>query len=321
MTPVSTRLVRLLNMVPYFKANPRVSFKDAAGDLGVTVKQLKLDIDQLWICGLPGYGPGDLIDFELSGDTITVTFSAGMDQPLRLTSTEATGLLIALRALSEIPGVVDPAAARSAIAKIEAAAGTVLDDDDVAAEDEQAPIEAEAAAAVRAAVREARAVRIEYYSASRDTLSDRIVDPIRVVLIADHSYLEAWCREAEAVRLFRFDRIVEAHVLDEPAAAPRPAVTAPPSTALFEADPSLPSATLKIAPGAAWMFEYFPMRLLKELPDGYCEAAMTYAADEWMTRLILGFGADVQVLAPASLAESVRKAATGALTAYAELAG
>lgn len=321
MTPVSTRLVRLLNMVPYFKANPRVTYAKAAADLGVNVKQLKLDINQLWICGLPGYSPGDLIDFELSGDTVTVTFSAGMDRPLRLTSTEATCLLVALRALSDIPGVVDPAAARSAIAKIEAAAGTVLDDDDVAAEDEPAPIEAEAATAVREAVRDSRAVRIEYYSASRDTLSERVVDPIRVVLVGDHSYLEAWCREAEAVRLFRFDRIVEARELDEQSAPPRPVASAPPSTALFEADPSLPSATLRIAPQAAWMLEYFPVRVLRELPDGYCEAAMTYAADEWMTRLILGFGADVQVLAPASLAEAVRRSATGALAAYAELAG
>lgn len=316
MTPVSARLVRLLNMVPYFKANPRVGYAKAAADLGVTVKQLKADIDQLYVCGLPGGFGGDLIDFELSGDTVTVTFSAGMDEPLRLTSPEATGLLVALRALSEIPGVMDPAAARSAIAKIEVAAGAVVGDDDVAAEDEPAPIEAAAATAVRKAVGDSRAVRIEYYSASRDALSERIVDPIRVVLIGDHSYLEAWCRETESVRLFRFDRIVEAHELDEPAAPPPPAVKAPPSTGLFEADPSLPSATLRIAPGAAWMFEYFPMRLITELPDGYCEAAMTYAADEWMTRQILGFGADVQVLAPASLAESVRRAAGSALEAY-----
>ena len=40
-----------------------------------------------------------------------------------------------------------------------------------------------------------------------------------------------------------------------------------------------------------------------------------------MPWLILGFGADVQVLAPASLAEGVRRSATGALAAYAELAG
>ncbi|MFN8072674.1 MAG: YafY family protein [Mycobacterium sp.] len=319
MTPVSSRLIRLLNMVPYFQANPRVSYAKAAADLGVTRKQLQADINQLWMCGLPGYGPGDLIDFEFDNDTVKVTFSAGMDKPLRLNSSEASGLLVALRALADIPGVVDPAAALSAIAKIEAAAGTVHDDDDVVAEDEPAPIEAEAAAAIREALRAARAVSIEYYSASRDTLTARVVDPIRVVLVGDHSYLEAWCREAEGVRLFRFDRIVDAHVLDEPAVPPQPAAAAPPPTALFDADPSLPSAILRIAPQAAWMLEYFPMRLLKELPDGYCEAAITYAAEDWLARQILGFGADVQVLAPQSLADRVRASAAQALVAYGEL--
>ena len=317
MIPVANRLVRLLNMVPYFQANPRVTFEKAAADLGLTIKQLKAELDQLWMCGLPGYGPGDLIDFEFSGGTIKVTFSAGMDRPLRLTSPEATALLVALRALTDIPGVVDPAAARSAIAKIEAATGALLEDDAVAAKDEPAPIEAEAATAVREAVRDSRAVFIEYYSASRDTLSARVVDPIRVVLVGDHSYLEAWCREAEGVRLFRFDRIVEARVLDEPAAPPPPAPT---DTALFDADPSLPFATLRIAPRAAWMLEYFPMRVLAESPDGYCEAAMTYAAEEWMARLILGFGADVTVLAPESLAQRVRTTAAAALAEYRTLA-
>ena len=180
MTPVSNRLVRLLNMVPYFQVNPRVTYDKAAADLGVSVKELERDLDQLWMCGLPGYGPGDLIDFEFSGGTIKVTFSAGMDQPLRLTSQEATALLVALRALSDIPGVVNPTAARSAIAKIEAAAGTVADDDAVAAEDEPAPAEAEAAAAVREAVRDGRAVSIEYYSASRDALSARVLSLIHI---------------------------------------------------------------------------------------------------------------------------------------------
>jgi proteasome accessory factor C len=321
MTPVSTRLVRLLNMVPYFQANPRVTYAKAAGDLGVSVKQLRQDLDQLWICGLPGYLPGDLIDFEFSGDTIAVTFSAGMDRPLRLTSTEASGLLVALRTLADIPGVVDPAAALSAIAKIEAAAGTPATDSTPSAVEEPAPIEQEAAATVRAALRDSRALRIEYHSASRDTLSARVVDPIRIVLVDDHSYLEAWCREAEGVRLFRFDRIVAASVLDEAAAPPRPAVDAPPPTALFQADPSLPAATLRVAPQAAWMLEYFPMRIVRELPGGYCEAAMTYASEEWMSRLVLGFGADVEVLAPESLAGLVRRSAAEALAAYATLDG
>ena len=316
MTPVSTRLVRLLNMVPYFQANPRITRAEAAAELGVSAKQLEEDLNQLWMCGLPGYYPGDLIDFEFSGDTIEVTFSAGIDRPLKLTSPEATGLLVALRALADIPGVVDPQAARSAIAKIEAAAGAAGHGPDIAAIDEPAPVESQAAAAVRAAVRDNRALSIDYYAASHDTLSTRIVDPIRIVLVGDHSYLEAWSRDADGVRLFRFDRVVDAIVLDEPSAPPEPALAAPPDTSLFDGDPSLPSATLRIAPSASWMFEYYPLREVRELPDGSCEAVMTYASDDWMTRLVLGFGAAVRVLEPESLAQRVRDAAAAALECY-----
>src|SRR5438270_50930 len=224
MTPVSTRLVRLLNMVPYFQANPRVTRAQAASELGVSVKQLDEDLDQLWLCGLPGYGPGDLIDFEFTGDTIEVTFSAGMDTPLKLTSPEATGLLVALRALADIPGVVDPAAARSAIAKIEAAAGAVgrKATASVAAVDEPAPVEDRVAGTVRAAVQSGHALSIDYY----------------------------------------------------------------------------------------------PRRDVRELPDGSCEAVMTYASDDWMTRLVLGFGPAVQVVEPESLAHRVRDAAQAALAGY-----
>jgi len=322
MTPVSTRLVRLLNMVPYFQANPRITRAKAAADLGVSAKQLEEDLNQLWMCGLPGYYPGDLIDFQFSGDTIEVTFSAGIDRPLRLSSPEATGLLVALRALADIPGVVDPEAARSAIAKIEAAAGAVGQDTtaSVSASDkpaaEPAPVESRAAAAVRAAVQHQHALAIDYYSASRDTLTSRIVDPIRVLLVGGHSYLEAWSRDAEGVRLFRFDRIVDATELAEPAAAPELAVQAPPDTSLFDGDPALPSAKLRVAPSASWMFEYYPMREVRELPDGSCEAVMTYASDDWMTRLVLGFGPEVQVLEPVSLAQRVRDAAAAALQSY-----
>jgi proteasome accessory factor C len=315
MTPSSTRLVRLLNMVPYFLVNPQVSYAKAANDLGVNRKQLEADIKQLWICGMPGYTPGDLIDFELSDDTINVTFSAGIDRPLQLTSTEATGILMALRALAEIPGVVDPAAARSAIAKIDSAAGTA----EAGSAETAGASESAAAAAVRQAVHDQQALRIEYFSVSRDAQSTRVVDPIRVVLVGDQSYLEAWSREAEGVRLFRFDRILDATMLDEPAAPPETAVGGPVNTALFDADPSLPAASLRIAPGAAWMLEYFPMRVVAELPDGHREVAMTYAAEDWLVRQILGFGSDVAVLGPPALVERVRRSADKALAAYAAL--
>src|SRR5262245_16452132 len=272
MTSLSTRLVRLLNMVPYFQANPGISAPEAAAALGVSTKQLMTDLNQLWMCGLPGYGPGDLIDLAFSEESIEVTFSAGIDRPLRLTSPEATALLVALQALVDVPGMVDPDAARSAIAKVESAGGAV---GHPPMPPQAEAVESPAAAAVREAVRRRRALAIDYYSASRDTSTRRVVDPIRVVLVGDQSYLEAWCRSAEGVRLFRFDRIDDAQLLDEPSTPPPPAVAAAPDTSLFNADPALPKATLCLAPAATWMFDYFPMRLLRELPDGSCEAEMT----------------------------------------------
>src|SRR3954466_12089699 len=178
MSPVSERLVRLLNMVPFFQANPKITYAEAASDLGVSVKQLRDDLNQLWMCGLPGYGPGDLIDFEFSGDTIEVTFTAGIDHPLRLTSPEATGILVALRTLLDVPGMVDPEAARSAIAKIESAAGTATGarEGADAAVEEPAPVESGIAAAVRAAVRDGRALAMDSSSASHDALPSRVVD-------------------------------------------------------------------------------------------------------------------------------------------------
>jgi len=119
MTGIAERLPRLLSLVPYLLARPGVRIADAAADFGTTERQLRRDLELLWMCGLPGYGPGDLVDLSFSGDTVTVTEDAGMRRPVRLTTAEATALLVALRSLGDVPGIVDTAAVRRAILKIE----------------------------------------------------------------------------------------------------------------------------------------------------------------------------------------------------------
>ncbi|MGB3335475.1 MAG: YafY family protein [Mycobacterium sp.] len=311
MTQLSKRLVRLLNMVPYLKARPGISKEQAAAELGVSLSQLQNDLEQLVMCGLPGYGPGELIDVTFYEDRLDVFESAGVDRPLRLTSREATAMLMALRTLVDMPGIVDPRAARSAIAKVEEAAGAAAPAAPVSATHDES-----AADVVRDGVQQHRALVIDYYAASRDSVSQRIVDPIRVVLIGAHSYLEAWSRESEGVRLFRFDRIDGARLLDEPSAPPEPARQAETDTSLFDADPSLPVAIVRVAPSAAWMFEYYPMQALGELSDGWREAQLTYASQEWLVRLLLGMGDDVQVMAPESVVAGVRQASVAALAMY-----
>src|SRR5690606_34095093 len=170
---LSLRLSRLLNMVPYLLAHPGISAAEAAAELGVTTKQLMSDLNQLWMCGLPGYGPGDLIDLSFSEECSEVTFSAGIERPLRPPHTEATALLVAPRSIVEMPGMVPPPAAHAAIAKIESAIAS--GDAAVAGKPAAAPIEEPVVAPVRAALADAHALRLVYYSASRDEVSERIV--------------------------------------------------------------------------------------------------------------------------------------------------
>ncbi|HWN33518.1 MAG TPA: protein pafC, partial [Pseudonocardia sp.] len=73
---LGARLPRLLSLVPYLLAHPGVRVAQAAADFGVTERQLRRDLELLWMCGLPGYGPGDLVDLSFAGETVTVTEDA-----------------------------------------------------------------------------------------------------------------------------------------------------------------------------------------------------------------------------------------------------
>jgi len=311
MPGVADRLPRLLALVPYLLARPGIRVDDAAADFDVTPRQLRRDLELLWMCGLPGYGPGDLIDLSFAGDTVTVTFDAGMSRPLRPSASEATALVVALRALADTPGLVDAGAVRRALAKIESAAGRAAQQQPVVVG--LATREEAALSTVRDALDRRRALRMRYYSASRDAVSERTVDPMRLLLVEGRSYLEAWCRSSDAVRLFRLDRIEHATGLDEPAVPPPYARPTDVSAGLFRAEPDQHLAELTLAADARWVVEYYPMEDVVDLPGGGAMVRMRYADTEWMVRLILGLGADVAVREPPELAEAVRRRARAAL--------
>jgi len=308
------RLARLLNLVPYLLSRPGILVADAAADLGVSEKQLREDLELLWVCGLPGYGPGDLIDMAFDGDRVTITYDAGIDRPLRLTQDEALALVVALRMLAEVPGEQNRAAVEQALAKIESAAG------DAAA---GLPVAvglpgggADRLAELQGAVQRRRALRLTYYTAARDELTERVVDPMRVLVVGGRGYLEAWCRRAEAVRLFRVDRIDFSAELDEPAAPPPQARQTDLSAGIFKPSEELPLVTLRIGRWARWITEYYPCeRIIEESPDRWLVSLR--ASDlAWARRLVLGLGPDVAVVAPTSLVDEVRAEARAALESY-----
>ncbi|WP_026931693.1 helix-turn-helix transcriptional regulator [Glycomyces tenuis] len=321
---MSVRLARLLNLVPYLVARPEgVPIRELADDFGVSIAQVRADLTLLWMCGLPGYGPGDLIDIAFDADTVRVNFAAGMDRPVRLAGHEALALSVALRVLADTPGVGDRAAIASALDKLAAAAG--VEAAEVPVRDTVVESDVERYAAL---VESGNAARITYYSASRDTTSERVIDPIEVVAADGHAYLRAWCRTANEVRQFRLDRIDACAPIDEPARPPAVAGSAgrsltgaaePAPTAFLERE--LPLIELRLSPVGQAITDSHPCEEIIGEADGYRRVKMRARDLEWARRFVLSLGGEAQVIAPAELRESVRSAARAALDRYGEAAG
>lgn len=308
------RLPRLLALVPYLQARPGIDVAQAAADFGVGEAQLRKDLTLLWMCGLPGHGPGDLIDLAFEGESVSVIFDAGMSRPLRLTAEEALALVVALRTLAETPGVADSDAVQRALAKVEAAAGGAVDDSTVTVELDHTqrllPL-------LQQALDAGRALRLRYYSASRDETGERTVDPLRLFEADGRTYLEAWCRQAEGMRVFRLDRIEDATALDEPAAVPAGVQPRDLSEGVYHPAAEHLLVVLRLGRAYAWVADYYSTEDTVEEDDGRLRVELRVADPGWVRALVLGSAGQVEVLAPGWLAEGVRTEAARALAAYA----
>ena len=310
------QLPRLLALLPYLLARPGVRVADAAAAFGITEQRLRQDLDLLWVCGLPGHGPGDLIDLEFEGDTITVLEPAGVSRPLRLTVDEALALVVALRTLAETPGLDVRDAVDRALVKVEQAAGAAAlpagrVEVSVEGEERVLPL-------VRDALERGRRLHLDYYVPGRDETTSRVVDPMRLLLVEGRSYLEAWCARAEGVRLFRLDRVEQLRVLDEQASPPPEAEPRDVSSGLFRPGPDDLLVTLALGPGAAWVADYHPCESVQDDDDGGLVVRLRVGDPSWVRRLALRLGPHGRVLAPAEVAEQVRADAREALAAYRE---
>jgi predicted DNA-binding transcriptional regulator YafY len=134
--------------------------------------------------------------------------------PVALTPEQAAAVAVALAAQPEGPYAAD---GRGALEKVLA----VLEPDPVRrAELLATSADAGRSAAVRSVVEQAvtrRQVLVLEYRDSRGSTSSREVEPQLLARSGRHWFLVAWCREREAVRWFREDRIEGVEATGEPA--------------------------------------------------------------------------------------------------------
>lgn len=317
---------RLLSLVPYLQRRPGARVVDVAAEFGITPAQLRKDLAVLYMCGLPGLLPGDLIEIDMEAvDGDGVIFLANADflaRPLRLTPDEVLPLILGLRTLREVAGSDAIGAIDSALAKLTAVAGDTADLADririgVRAADE--PVREAIAAALAGGVR----LRLTYDAPSRGRTTTRLVDPHSLRMRDGYAYLEAWSEGVDGAdggwRSFRLDRIALAEVTAQAAVA-HPGEPDPPEGWLDRLSAAA-EVVLDLAPPATWVAEYYPIEERTPRRGGGLRVRLRVADPAWFRGLLLRLGPDAQVVEPVGAGESAQAEARAAEAHYAALFG
>jgi proteasome accessory factor C len=303
----SRRLRRLLAVVGWLAQVGEAPIAVAAERFGMSEKELVAELELAACCGTPPYTPDTLMEIEVSEHSVRAFLPPEYARPRRLTPAEGFAVAASARLLLAVPGSED-GALRRALAKLDAALGSR----EAVGLDVDAP---EHLAAVRAAVDSGRALEIDYHSASRDEVTRRTVEPVQVVTIDGHWYLDAYCHRAGDRRRFRVDRIGTVRTLDPPA---RPAVvTTRPMEEMFVPGPGALQVHLRVGPDAQWVPESVPVRAVGRDDDGtVTDVFLDVSSMAWFERLLLQLGPAAQVLSPPELTGLAADAARRVLARY-----
>lgn len=298
---VSDRISRLLALVPWLAKRPGITLTETAEHFGISVETLTKDLWQLVLCGLPGYGPDQLVDIDFwDDDRIWVHDAQTLAHPMRISSDEAVALSIALRRMNQIPGVSEKETINRLIVKMDAVTGSVVNVVPTSSADQVAQSEL-----IESALTNKLSLNFIYSSANDDHLR-RSVTPIRVFSVDDYLYLTAWCEQAEAVRTFRFDRMS-----DLTSGEPLVHVDVDLSvevTGLADLDLA-PTALIRIDSAISWVTEESWVSIVPDsfglLTDDQILITVPYLSKEWLIRWILSMAGAATVLEPTSFAEEI----------------
>ncbi len=248
-----SRLSRILALIPYLLEKEVAPVDDVLEKFGYTLDELSRDINTVIVCGLPGYGPGDLMWAYIDEDDVVMDAADYFQRAPRLTPTEAMGLLAAGMTVLEMGE--DSPALRSAVKKL--AKVLIPDSGDVLRVDvldETAHV-----SKLKKAALDRRVTTITYRSLSKEEVTVRDIEPWSVFHTIGQWYVVARCRMVDGERTFRVDRILKLETTDEvferPDIVPQPHIGYSPS----EGDIS---CVIDLRPEAEWVLDYYSVKVL-----------------------------------------------------------
>jgi proteasome accessory factor C len=294
------RTARLLDLVPYISSHQGISLKDLAKVFKVDQGQMTSDLTTLWMCGLPGYTPLELMDLDFESGFVTIHNAETLSKPRSISFEEGVALVLGLDLLrsaissdrSDLLERIDLLAQRLAgLIKLSSALSAT------------ALVNQEVSSAISAALKSRMGLKISYHSLYRDELSTREIFPIEIVESDGHHYLSSYCYSALDFREFRVDRIQGAKVQAVQKEIPK-------STS----QQSSYTATIKVLIPTRAIAERFKQ---SELAVNRTFDFGTYSL-QWMERSIMASGGAACLQSPPDIRKSIAVMAQTMLDCYKE---
>ena len=208
------RTARLLDLVPFLNTHQGIALKELAAHFDVTPTQMSADLMTLWMCGLPGYTPLELMDLEFESGFVTIRNASTLAKPRTITFQEGVALLLGLDLVaSSIPE--ERADLLNSVQSLRERLTKLLG----------VPIKLSVVAAtsgavsttITQAIQSNGGLEIRYHSLYKDQISQRSVMPIDLYDSNGQQYMRAFCFTAKDYREFRVDRIESATAAPVPA--------------------------------------------------------------------------------------------------------
>ncbi len=175
--------------------------------------------------------------------------------------------------------------------------------------------------AVAGAVLQRKRLQIDYYNRERDETGTREISPQRLTHYRDNWYLDAWCHEKKGLRIFAVECIRQAGALNKPTkAVPESTLNKELGSAygIFAGQPVATAVLRFTAHRARWVADetWHPEQQSRWTDDGRYELSIPYSNDKELIMDILKYGADVEVIAPEELKETVKNQLNEARNQY-----
>jgi proteasome accessory factor C len=292
------RTARLLDLVPYINTHQGIALKDLAAVFEVSNAQMVNDLTTLWMCGLPGYTPLELMDLDFESGYVNISNAPTLAKPRSVTFDEGVALILGLDLLratiptdrSDLLEKIDSLSARlSSIINLNSTFSVV------------APINQGVSAAIDEALASRSSLEIEYHSMYRDEITQRTIFPIEIIEVEGQQYLSSYCYSASDFRQFKLDRIQKAVVTQESKTIPEDAT-----------DTQRINSRLKVLKPTREIAERFSRQDLKA---GSEFDFQTYS-QQWLERSVLSSGDGVALLTPPEIRASIAQMAQSMLDRY-----